>query len=140
MAKAKTTEKKNDYIIIVGTLKKAYFGKTKFDEEEKYRVTIYNDSMPYDLITAYDDTPAKLQPGWFKDAEGYMNLNSKFSFPVKDIKGKEILLEEYLSGAYGEPHNAKVMVKIRQKDGAIYPVALKVMEDGEPVDAFEGMD
>ena len=34
---------------------------------------------------------------------------------------------------------SKVKVKITQKSGAIYPIALVVLKDGEPRDPFEDM-
>lgn len=133
----KAPETNNTYVILTGTVKKAYRGKTKFDEKVKNRVTLYNESLPYDLITAYAETPAKLVPSWFKDAEGYINAASEFEVPVMDANGKEIDFETWISDY--DTHNANAVIKIRQKDGAIYLTAVKVLEDGEPVDAFEGM-
>lgn len=134
----KTTETSNNtYVILTGTVKKAYRGKTKFDEKVKNRVTLYNESLPYDLITAYNETPSKLVPSWYKDAEGYINAASEFEVPVMDANGKEIDFESWISEY--DTHNANAVIKIRQKDGAIYLTAVKVLEDGEPVDAFEGM-
>lgn len=133
----KAPETNNTYVILKGTVKKAYRGKTKFDEKVKNRVTLFNESLPYDLITAYAETPAKLVPSWFKDAEGYINAASEFEVPVMDANGKEIDFETWISDY--DTHNANAVIKIRQKDGAIYLTAVKVLEDGEPVDAFEGM-
>ena len=132
---AETTN--NTYVILTGTVKKAYRGKTKFDDKVKNRVTLFNESMPYDLITAYADTPAKLVPSWYKDADGYINAASEFEVPVKDTNGKEIDFETWINEY--DTHNAQAVIKIRQKDGAIYLTAIKILEDGEPVDAFEGM-
>ena len=127
----------NTYVILTGTVKKAYRGKTKFDEKVKNRVTLYNEVMPYELITAYNETPAKLVPSWYKDAAGYINAASEFEVPVMDANGKEIDFETWINDY--DTHNANAVIKIRQKDGAIYLTAVKVLEDGEPVDAFEGM-
>lgn len=127
----------NTYVILTGTVKKAYRGKTKFDDNVKNRVTLYNESMPYDLITAYAETPAKLVPSWYKDADGYINAASAFEVPVMNTNGKEIDFETWINEY--DTHNARAVIKIRQKEGAIYLTAIKVLEDGEPVNAFEGM-
>ena len=138
---AKTKEvKKHETLIVKGIVKKAYNGKTKFSEDVKNRITIFSEDFPYTDITAYDDQPDKLTPGWFKDQEGYCNLASGFDIDVLNKDGKKLTFEEWISGEFGDnTHNAVVTVKIRQKDGAIYPVAIKVYKDGEPVDNFADM-
>lgn len=136
MAKAKET-KKHETIVVKGIVKKAYTGKTKFSEDVKNRITIYSEDFPYTDITAYDDQPDKLTPGWFKDQEGYCNLASGFDVDVMNSSGKQISFEDWVNNY--DTHNAEVTVKIRQKDGAVYPVAIKVYKDGEPVDNFGDM-
>lgn len=131
------TKANNTYVVLSGICKKAYTGKTKFDDKSKNRVTIFNDKIDYSLITAYAESPAKLIPSWYKDAEGYVNAASEFDVPVMDTTGKRISFEEW-TGNY-DTHNAEVVIKLRQKDGAVYLTAIKVIEDGEPVDDFEGM-
>ena len=37
-------------------------------------------------------------------------------------------------------NGSMIRIKIRQKDGAVYPVAIIVLEDGTPADPFEGME
>lgn len=135
---AKTKEaKKHETIVVKGIVKKAYTGKTKFSEDVKNRITIFSEDFPYTDITAYDDQPDKLTPGWFKDQEGYCNLASGFDVDVMATSGKKITFEDWVTNY--DTHNAEVTVKIRQKDGAIYPVAIKVYKDGEPVDNFDDM-
>lgn len=138
---AKTTKPvetvRHETIIINGVVKKAYKGSTKYDDKEKNRITIFDEALDYTAITAYDNQPDKLTPGWYKDQEGYINLASGFDVPVMDLKGRQITFEDWINN--DDTHNAKVSVKIRQKDGSVYPVAIKVLEAGEPVDPFEGM-
>ena len=124
-------------LIIDGTVKKAFRGKTKFDATVKNRVTIYNEELNYETITAYDNTPAKLTPSWYKDAEGYLTANSSFDIPVLSKDKKELTFEDWIDNY--PTHNAVIRLKIRQKDGAIYPIAIKVLTDGEPVDNFSDM-
>lgn len=136
MAKKEAT-KKYETIVVHGIIKKAYVGKTKFSDDVKSRITIFNEEFDYSRITAYDDQPAKLTPNWFKDAEGYINLASKFGIDVQTTNGKVISFEEWIAGY--DTYNADVAVKIRQKEGACYPVAIMVYSDGEPVDNFADM-
>lgn len=126
----------NGDMVFTATVKRAFIGATKYDDKVKNRVTLYNPDFDYTLITAYDNAPAKLTPSWFKDAEGYINLNSKFDIPVKDKDGTILTFEEWV---LTDTNNAIVKAKIRQKEGSVYPVALVVLEEGEPVDNFAGM-
>lgn len=126
----------NGDLVFTATVKRAFIGATKYDDKVKNRVTLYNPDFDYTLITAYDNAPAKLTPSWFKDAEGYINLNSKFDIPVKDKDGTILTFEEWV---LTDTNNAIVKAKIRQKEGSVYPVALVVLEEGEPVDNFAGM-
>ncbi len=126
----------NGDLVFIATVKRAFVGATKYDDKTKNRLTLYNPDFDYTLITAYDEAPAKLTPSWFKDAEGYINLNSKFDIPVKDQDGTILTFEEWV---LTDTNNVIVKAKIRQKDGSVYPVALVVMEPGEPADYFAGM-
>lgn len=133
-----TTQKTPNTLIIKGVnVVRAYFGTTKFNSEPKYHITV-NGDIPYDSITAYDNAGTKLTPTWYKNKDGYMNVASKFEIPVQDIKGKFIDFEDWI-----EEYNAIgaiVNIKIIQKDGAIYPVAIVVVKDGEEINPFEGME
>ena len=135
-------EKKIEKYIVIDNLRvvSASFGTTKYDDEEKYRLSL-NGEIPYEDIHAYDDTSAKLTPSWYKDADGYINLNSKFDFAVrrgnKDIMFSEWIENQQRSG-YGCPGSI-VKVKIKQGDGCVYPVAVVVITDGEPFDPFKDM-
>lgn len=129
-------EKSLEILMIQGTIVSARYGANKFDDANKYRIAI-NGDIPYDDIHAYDNVGPKMTPSWYKNREGYMNLNSIYSIPVKDTKGKVIDFDDWL-----ENYNvlgASVVVKIKQKDGAIYPMAIKVLEDGEERDPFSDM-
>lgn len=135
----KTQEvKKMNNIIVEGTIVSARFGSNKFDDNNKYRIAIESDSIDYDSIHAYDNVGSKLTPTWFKDKTGYINLSSIYDIPIQDVNGKRIDFEEWI----GEDHNAlgsKVKVSIKQKEGALYPIAIKVIEEGEERDPFEGL-
>lgn len=134
----KNTETKKDNILIIRGVKvvRAYFGGTKYNAKEKNHITIKGD-IPYDSITAFEKSGAKLTPSWFKNRDGYMNLASVFNIPVLTDTKNQIDFADWIS-----EHNtvgATVNVKIIQKDGAVYPVAIQVLEDGEEINPFEGM-
>lgn len=130
--------KKMNNIIVEGTIVSARFGSTKFDDNNKYRIAIESDSIDYDSIHAYDNVGSKLTPTWYKDKTGYINLSSIYDIPVMDVAGKRIDFEDWLSDGYNAL-GSKVKVSIKQKEGALYPIAIKVIEEGEERDPFEGL-
>lgn len=132
-----TQEKELKVIVVEGIITEARFGKSRFNDTEKYRIGIKCDSIPYDDIKAFEKSGSKLTPKWFKDKTGYINLSSVYTIPVKDTKGREIDFEDWLSdyNALG----SSVKVSIIQKEGAVYPKAVKVLADGEARDAFEDL-
>lgn len=132
-----TVDETVDTLIIEGVVISAYVGKSRFSDQEKSRLAIQSDSIPYDQITAFNDSGNKLTPAWFKERNGYMNLASVYNIPVKDLKNKEITFEEFTQRdtAIG----SKIRLAIIQRDGAIYPKAFKILEEGSPRDPFEGL-
>lgn len=134
----KNAESKKENILIIrgANVVRAYFGGTKYNPTEKNHVTIKGD-IPYDSITAFEKSGAKLTPRWFKDRDGYMNLASVFNIPVLTNTNHQIEFSEWIS-EYNTV-GASVNVKVIQKDGVIYPMAIQVLEDGEEINPFEGM-
>lgn len=121
-------------LIIEGRIVSARYGATKFDDNNKYRVSIQSDNIPYEDVHAYDNSGTKLTPAWFKNQDGYINLSSIYSIPVMNSKGVKIDFDEWL-----ENYNVLgsiVRVAVKQKEGAVYPEAIKVLEDGEERDPF----
>ena len=128
---------KKEVLVIKAVVVRAYTGNTRFDEESCNRLTIKSDNMPYGDIWAYDDCGSRYTPKWLKDAAGYMNLKSTFDIPVRDTRGHKISFDDWLETEMCT--GAEVRVKIKQKEGAVYPVAVVVLKDGENVDPFEDM-
>lgn len=124
-------------LIIQGVIVSARYGSNKFDDTNKYRIAIKGDNIPYDDIHAFDSAGSKLTPSWYKNRDGYINLNSIYNIPIKDTKGKVIDFEEWQDNY--NVLGALVVVKMKQKEGAIYPLAIKVIEDGEDRDPFADM-
>ena len=121
-------------LIVEGVVVSARYGARKFDNNNKYRVAIKSDSINYDEIHAYDNVGTKLTPSWLKNRDGYINLSSIYSIPVMDARGKQIDFDVWL--AEYNVLGSLVKVSIKQKDGAIYPEAIKVLEDGEERNPF----
>ena len=121
-------------LIIEGVIVSARYGATKFDDNNKYRLAIMSDSINYDELHAYDNVGTKLTPSWLKNREGYIILSSIYSIPVMDARGKQIDFDDWL--AEYNVLGSLVKISIKQKDGAIYPEAIRVLEDGEERDPF----
>lgn len=135
--KESQTMEKMSKLIIEGVIVSARYGATKFDDTNKYRLAIKSDNIPYDDIHAYDNVGTKLTPSWFKNQDGYMNLSSIYAIPLMDVKGKKITFEDWINDE--NDYNvlgSLVRISVKQKDGAIYPEAIKVLEEGEERDPF----
>ena len=135
-------EKKGKEIVIVeGTVVSARIGTSRFDDKEKCRLSIKCEPTTLDYAKfekAYEKSGSRLTPNWVKDKDGYINLNSKFNIPCKDITGKAITFEEFTEKSTALGSEIKLTLTI--KDGAIYPVAFKVLQEGEELNPFEGLD
>lgn len=121
-------------LIVEGVVVSARYGATKFDDNNKYRLAIKSDTINYDEIHAYDNVGTKLTPSWLKNRDGYINLSSIYSIPVMNARGNQIDFDDWLADY--NVLGSKIRVSIKQKDGAIYPEAIRVLEDGEERDPF----
>lgn len=130
-------ETENKVLIIKGVkVVRAFFGSTKFNPTSKNHLTL-NGDIPYDDIVAYTNVGSKLTPTWFKNREGYMNLASVYDVPVRTENNREIGFSDWISEY--NPIGSVVTVKVIQKEGAIYPVAIVVVKDGEEQNPFLDM-
>jgi hypothetical protein len=130
-------EKSVDNIIIEGVVKSAYIGKTKFSDKVKNRIAVQSDNIPYDQIIAYKEAGNKLTPAWYKDRTGYINLASIYNIPVMGIKNDIMTFEEFTENE--RSIGSKIRMSITQKEGSVYPKAIKILELGEERDPFEGL-
>ena len=124
-------------VIVEGKVVSAYYGTTKYDDNKKYRLSIYSEVIDYTEFTAFDNSGAKLTPAWFKEQKGYINLSSLFDIPVMNTDGEEMTTQEWLDTK--KAVHSFIKVKVSQKEGAVYPAAIIVVEDGEEADPFAGM-
>lgn len=124
-------------VIVEGKVVSAYYGTTKYDDNKKYRLSIYSEVIDYTEFTAFDNSGAKLTPAWFKEQNGYINLSSLFDIPVMSSDGEEMTTQEWLDTK--KAVHSFIKLKVRQKEGAVYPAAIIVVEDGDEADPFAGM-
>lgn len=135
---AKTKKETENKVLIIRGVKvvRAYFGNTKFNPTEKNHITL-NGDIPYDDIVAYKNVGSKLTPSWLKKREGYMNLASVYDIPVRTENNRVITFSDWIEEC--NPISSEVNVKVIQKDGACYPVAIDVIKDGEEQNPFLDM-
>lgn len=135
-----TQPKKNieNKVLIIRGLKvvRAYKGCTTYNLTEKNRITLHGD-IPYDEIVAYENAGSKLTPTWLKNREGYMNLASIYDVPVRTENNRVITFSDWIEEC--NPISSEVNVKVIQKDGACYPVAIDVIKDGDDPNPFLDM-
>ena len=135
----KNLQEKLSDLYITGHVIKATFGATRFDKGEKFRITIKGD-IPYEDITAYEGTRTSFIPQWYKEQEGYMNLSSVYDIPCRYGNDKFTFSDWISKDNDLTAPNSEVCIRIRQKDGAVYPVAIDILKDGEVADVWDGFD
>lgn len=135
---AKTKKETENKVLIIRGVKvvRAYFGRTKFNPTEKNHITLKGD-IPYDEIVAYKNVGSKLTPTWLKKREGYINLASVYDVPVRTENNRVITFSDWIEEC--NPVSSEVNVKVIQKEGACYPVAIDVNKDGEVQNPFLDM-
>lgn len=130
--------------VLTGTVTFATFGQTSKDKTDKYRVTFNADKFEKtDFIKAYEKSD--LKPKFITDENCYLiNIKSLFDFPCRiddpSIKDTEYDIDR-VSGwiETGEIIDAKIKIKVKIKEGAIYPVSMIVEKMGSIYNPFEGM-
>ena len=90
------------------------------------------------LASAYENTHEKFIPRWFKEKEGYINLKSNFEIPVLTTNDEETTLVDLINES-PTLIGSKVNISLTLTDGAVYPNAIKIVEDGEVKNPFEGL-
>ena len=90
------------------------------------------------LSSAYEDTHEKFIPRWFKEKNGYINLKSNYDIPVLTTNDEETTLVDLINES-PTLIGSKVNISLTLTDGAVYPNAIKIVEDGEVKNPFEGL-
>lgn len=133
-------------IIVKGSMHNCRYGKvTKKDKEDKYRFSIklnpedMTDTFYAQFEEVYMNMSDSFTPTWLKERNGYINQASSFDFKVELPDGSRIDYSEALktidnlNGSIGQ-------FKLKLKEGAIYPIAIKLSEFGEESNLFEGFE
>lgn len=139
-----------EQIIFNGVVKYAYFGKTDNDNKDKTRILITVEDDNIDgirekLTECYKSS--SLKPKFVTENGADLMIKSLFDVPCRMDADMSQIKEDwtdYDSTAkgfvdMGYTVGAKVRVKIKLKDGAMYPVALVVKELGTKYNPLEDM-
>ena len=128
-----------DKLVLTGTLTALRYGTNKFDTaKEKYYVSIKT-ALDAETRAAikdkyFSETKEKYLPEPFKnitDGECYFNLKSLYEIPIfKQGEGNhKYSYEDVIEMGEGlPPHGSIVKLAMRLKEGAIYPLALQIIE------------
>lgn len=131
-------------IILKGELIKCNRTRKEFkgkETAEKLYITLANAELDEDkkaiIEDAFKESGKKFTPSWVTEFEGYVNLSTKYEIPYKDnvnnVMGYNI--ESYISNGFNW-FGAKVSVSINVKDGALYPKAMIIHEEGKEFNPF----
>ena len=127
-------------LVLSGTLSAFRYGTNKFDRDtEKYYVSVKCDDIPKEIrdairITYFADAKEKYIPDPFKEgadlSNTYLNLKSQYQVPVF-VEGKgnnKYSYDDVIELGDGlPPYGSEVLLSCRLKEGAIYPLALKLI-------------
>ena len=143
MSKAQSTETKETkkQVIVEGIITSARFGKSRFDETEKNRLSVKCEDgvIPYEIFDEfYKRVGNKLTPTWLKERNGYINVSSEFNIPVKTVNSRTITFADLIETT--TCIGSKIKLALNVKEGATYPISILILEDGEEKDPFAMFD
>ena len=143
MSKAQNNETKETkkQVIVEGLITSARFGKSRFDDTEKNRLSVKCEDgvIPYEIFDEFYKTVGnKLTPTWLKERNGYINVSSKFDIPVKTVNGRIIEFSDLIETT--TCIGSKIKLALNVKEGAVYPISILILEDGEENDPFAMFD
>ena len=127
--------------IIKGTLKYLYNGVSRFDKTKtkKFILQVASDALEK---LAHDDEIKKcydksvLLPGWYKGDNDKINLTSLFNIPV-EYNGHKYDTEDFISDFKEFIKESEVTIKLKFKDGACYPQAIRFDKLGDKQEVFD---
>ena len=118
---------------IYGTITNAYFGKTKFNKDDLYHVSLKISKEQRDALAdacrpSFDGMPDGFLPKWYKDEKSeYINFKSKFDITTI-MDGEELQSLDGFLKKFGNINGSKAGINVTIKEGAIYPHAIKIYE------------
>lgn len=139
-----------EQIIFNGVVKYAYYGKSDNDNKDKTRILVTVDDVNIDdirkkLTECYKSS--SLKPKFITENGTDLMIKSLYDVPCRmdaDTSQIKELWSDYDTTAkgfidMGYTVGAKVKVKVKLKDGAMYPVALVVKELGTKYNPLDDM-
>lgn len=102
---------------------------------------VLTDVQMKEIEECFKDSGNKFTPSWVKEKNGYVNVSTKYELPC-DLFGKCKFdsIEDAISDGELNYFKSEVTLSVNLKDGAIYPKAIRIDVDGEPLDPFEDFD
>ena len=126
--------------IIKATLKYLYKGVSKFDKTKtkKFILKIASDALgelteDNEVKKCYKGS--KMLPGWYKGENDKINLTSLFNIPI-EYEGARYDTDDFITNFEEFIKDSEVTIKLRFKDGACYPQAIRFDKLGEKQDIF----
>ena len=139
-----------EQIIFNGVVKYAYYGKSDNDKKDKTRILVTVDDANIDdirkkLTECYKSS--SLKPKFITESGTDLMIKSLYDVPCRmdaDTSQIKELWSDYDTTAkgfidMGYTVGAKVKIKVKLKDGAMYPVALVVNELGTKYNPLDDM-
>ena len=139
-----------EQIIFNGVVKYAYYGKSDNDKKDKTRILVTVDDANIDdirkkLTECYKSS--SLKPKFITENGTDLMIKSLYDVPCRmdaDTSQIKELWSDYDTTAkgfidMGYTVGAKVKIKVKLKDGAMYPVALVVNELGTKYNPLDDM-
>ena len=127
--------------IIKGTLKYLYNGVSRFDKSKtkKFILQIASDALENlahdeEIKKCYDKSV--LLPGWYKGDNDKINLTSLFNIPV-EYNGHKYDTEDFIADFNEFIKESQVTIKLKFKDGACYPQAIRFDKLGDKHEVFD---
>ena len=127
------------------------FGKRQ--SEEKLWITLAEAELSKDqqkeLEDAFKDAGKNFTPAWVKKFEGYVNVSTQYDLPY--LLGKKVAeahtdIEEKGDSILalikaGFPYiGADVKLSLNVKEGAVYPLSVKILSEGKPFNPYSEFD
>lgn len=121
--------------------KKVFKGR---EQAEKLYITLadaeISEEVMEEIEKAFAESGKSFTPEWVKKFEGFVNLATKFDLPYMDLRGiKHDSIEDDIADGF-KWFKADVAVSINAKPGALYPVSIKFLSEGQEIDAFAEFD
>ena len=90
---------------------------------------------------AFKEAGKKFTPKWVSEFEGYVNLSTLYKMPYKNILTNEDGqdFEAYIEEGFLWL-GSLVEISVNVKEGALYPKAIRVLEEGKEYDPFDDFE